>query len=316
MEARRNVLVAGIDGGQSSTTAVVLDRSGRVRGRGSAGPADHVDEPPGSRKCADACAEAVARALEAARLPADTRFEAVHIGLSGFDGAFDGARPAFPANTIRLEHDAPVALAAAVPSRPGIVVIAGTGSVAYGEDGSGTTVRVGGWGYLFGDAGSAFAIARDALADAMAADDRGVRSPIGDAALAFFDQPDLRAIATAALQGRMPRGELAAFARVVHDAARLGDPEAADAIERAARALAELAATAIQRLDLGGRPVAVGLSGGAFRSEPFFARVRERIAEVAPRADVVRARYDPAIGAALLAFRDAGVPPPERIVEG
>ncbi|HEY0614237.1 MAG TPA: BadF/BadG/BcrA/BcrD ATPase family protein [Candidatus Elarobacter sp.] len=307
--------VAGIDGGQSSTTAVIVDQNGRVRARGAAGPADHVDEPPRSRKAADACAAALGRALADAGLPRDTRFEAVHVGLSGYDDDFDGALPDVPARVVRVQHDAPVALAGAVHARPAIVVIAGTGSVAYGEDGSGRSVRVGGWGYLFGDAGSAFAVARDALAHAMREDDRGVRSPLGDAALAFLDRRTLRELATAALQGRLTRGELAAFGRVVHDAARLGDPDASAIVAEAASELAALAAAAIARLDLDERTVQVAFSGGAFASAPFFARTRERLAALAPNARAVAPRYDPAVGAALLAFADADLALPDRIVE-
>jgi N-acetylglucosamine kinase-like BadF-type ATPase len=308
--------VVGIDGGQSSTTAVVVDRKGVVRGRGVAGPADHVDEPSGSAKAADACTAALAAATDAARLPRDTRFEAVRIGLSGYDEGFDGKQPAFAARSVRLQHDAPIALAGALPTRPAIVVIAGTGSVAYGEDGAGTSVRVGGWGYLFGDAGSAFVVARDALALAMSEDDRGVSSPLGEAALAFFDRRGLRELATAALQGRISRAALAGFARVVHDAARLGDAGAQGIVERAAGALAVLAADAIGRLRLGERQVRVAFSGGAFRTDVFLARTRERLAALAPHATVVTPRYDPAVGAALLAFGDAELPVPERIVEG
>ncbi len=307
--------MAGIDGGQSSTTAVVVDEHGRMRGRGTAGAAAHVDEPRGSRRCADACAAALARALDAASLRPDTRLDAVHVGLSGFDESFDGTRPAFAARSVRIEHDAPIALAGAVAARPAVVVISGTGSVAYGEDETGARVRAGGWGSVFGDAGSAFAVARDALAHAMERDDRGSRSPLGDAALAFFDRADLRSLATAAVQGRIRHAEIAAFAQVVHDAARLGDVEAAAIVDRAAAALASLGAAAIERLHAGGRRVSVALSGGAFRSEPFVARVRERLAPVAPDAVVVRPRYDPAVGAALLAFADAGLAAPDAIVE-
>jgi glucosamine kinase len=308
-------LVAGIDAGQSSTTAVVVDQDGVVRGRGTAGPAAHVAEPPGSRKCADACEAALARALEAAKLAPKTRFEAVHVGLSGYDEHFDGARPEFSSDRVRLEHDAPVALAGAVPTRPAIVVIAGTGSVVYGEDGSGASVRVGGWGYLFGDDGSAFGVARRALAHAMREHDRGLKSPLGDAALAFFDRPDLRDLATAAILGRIPRDKIAWFGRVVHDAARLGDRDAAAIADEAAGALARLAAIALARLHLSERAVPVALSGGAFNSAPFLARTRERIAAVAPNAIVVTPRYDAAAGAALLAFADADLAIPVRVVE-
>jgi N-acetylglucosamine kinase-like BadF-type ATPase len=307
--------IAGIDGGQSSTKAVVVDETGRILGRGVAGPADHVDEPPGSTKCADACAAAVADALDVAGLPVMTAFEAVHIGLSGYDENFDGAPPRFAARSVRLQHDAPIALAGAAAARPAIVVIAGTGSVAYGEDAEGKAIRVGGWGYLFGDEGSAYAIARDALAHAMREDDRGVSSALGDAALAFFDRRSLRELATHALLGHISRGELAGFARLVHDGARLGDPGAARILDDAAEALAGLAALAIERLDLVDRPVPVALTGGAFENDAFVASVRERLAMLAPEALLVRARYEPALGAALLAFADAGLPLPRKLVE-
>ena len=308
-------LVAGIDGGQSSTTAVVVDEGGLVCARGVAGPADHVDEPVGSTKCADACGIALMRALDVARMPRDTRFEAVHVGLSGYDDDFDGALPQFAAKTVRVQHDAPIALAGAVQARPAVVVIAGTGSVAYGEAGDGTSVRVGGWGSMFGDEGSAFAVARDALAHAMAEDDRGMRSPLGDAALAFFDRRNLRELATAALLGRIPRGELAAFARVVHDAARLGDPDAAAIVAEAASALAALATVAIARLHLTERPVPVAFAGGSFFNDSFVALTRARLGTLAPNALPIAPRYDPVIGAALLAFADADLDLPERIVE-
>jgi glucosamine kinase len=307
--------VAGIDGGQSSTTAVVIDERGVVRGRGYGGAADHVDEPTGSTKCADACTAALAGALVAAGLPKATRLEAVVAGISGYDGHFDGAPLRIAAAAARLVHDAPIALAGALQSRPAVVVIGGTGSVAYGEDGARAAVTVGGWGFLFGDDGSAYAVGRDALACAMRADDRGERIPLGDAALAYFDQPDLRSLATAALLGRLSRAALASFARVVHDAARLGDPEAAAIVSAAATALATLAATAIRRLALGERAVRVAFAGGSFVNEAFLTRTAEALAVLTPQAIVEAPRYDPAVGAALMAFRDAGLSAPDRIVE-
>jgi len=306
--------VAGVDGGQSSTLAVIVREDGRLIGRGSAGPAAHVDEPPGATTAADAVASAVGAALGAAGLPAETTLDAVRIGLSGWDDHFDGVLPALRARSVRLSHDATIALAGAVPSRPAVVVIAGTGSVAYGEGLGGGAVRLGGWGYLFGDPGSAFAVARDALATAMRADDAGARHPLGLAALAYFDRPDLRALASAAIQGRIARSALAGFARVVFDAARLGDADAIAIVESAAGALAELAAAALRRLDADG-PVQVAFTGGLVANEAFRADVHERLAVLASSAVAVAPRYEPAVGAALLAFGDAGLVAPEHVVE-
>lgn len=315
MRRRETRYVAGIDGGQTSTVAVIVGEDGIVRARGTAGPADHVDEPPGSTKLADACAASLDAAREAAALPQGTQFEAVVAGISGYDEHFDGAPPRLSTKRVRLVHDTPIALAGAVQNRPAVVVIGGTGSVAYGEERGGAAFTVGGWGYLFGDEGSAYAVARDALAVAMRAEDRGERSPLGDAALAYFDRPTLRAVATAALTGRFSRASIASFARVVHDAARLGDPDAAVIVESAATALATLAAIASTRLDAARRTVRVSFVGGVFANAAFLARTQERLAALAPDAQVVAPRYDPAVGAALLAFADAGLPVPDRIAE-
>jgi N-acetylglucosamine kinase-like BadF-type ATPase len=310
-------IVAGIDAGQSSTRCVLIDANGNVLGRGSAGPAAHVDQPPGSRTCADACAAATHRALEAANLPQGTIIAAVYIGLSGYDERFDGAPPARDGSVVTLAHDAPIALAGAIQARPACVVIAGTGSVVYGEDAGGAHVRAGGWGFLFGDEGSAYAVARDALAAAMRACDRGVVTPLGDAATGFFDRLTLRDVATHATLGRIPREQIASFARVVHDAARLGDADAAAIVAQAADALAVLTAAAITQLELPAETerVPVVLVGGAFANDAFSQAVRERLAVRAPLAEVTAARYEPAIGAALRAFASIGLPAPERIVE-
>jgi N-acetylmuramic acid 6-phosphate etherase len=295
-------LFAGIDGGQSSTTAVVVNGGGDVLGRGTAGPCDHVDEPPDSRRCAEACETAVARAIAAARLPERSPLEAVVVGLSGYDGAFHGVRPNFGQARVRFVHDAPIALAGAVDRRPAVVVIAGTGSVAYAEDAAGNNVRIGGYGYVFGDEGSSFALARGALAQAMVQADRGRMSRLGEAALAYFDRPDLRAIARAFYLKEIGRPELARFARVVLDAARLGDPEAAALVERAANALATLAANAIERLELGGVGVTVAFTGGLFANADLFRRAVEELNVLAANARIVKPLHDPATGAARLAL--------------
>ncbi len=204
-------LYAGIDGGQSSTIAVVLDARGTVLGRGTAGPSDHVDEPKNTQRAAQACESALAAALAAANLPPDTEPAAVVIGLSGYEGDWYGREPVFGQAIVRYKHDSVIALAGAIRERPAAVVIAGTGSVAYGESAQRDPVRAGGFGYLFGDEGSSFAIARTALAAAMRLSDRGVLTDLGLAALAFFDCPDLRALARAVALREIGRPQVASF---------------------------------------------------------------------------------------------------------
>ena len=305
-------LYAGVDGGQSSTIAVVLDAEGRVLGRAVAGPSDHVGEPADSQRAAHACETAVAAALSAAGLPAGSALAAVTIGMSGYEGTWHGREPSFSGAVVRYEHDAVIALAGAIPTRPGAVVIAGTGSAAYGESASGAPVRAGGFGYLFGDAGSGFAIARDALAGAMRSADAGTMTNLGEAALGFFDCPDLRALARAVSLGEITRPQLASFARVVLDAARLGDAAARAILDGAAADLAALAVRVVEQLAaLGEGPVPVAFVGGAVENAVLRDDVTRRVEAAAPRAHVVEPVHEPAVGAGLLAIDAAGsVQPP------
>jgi glucosamine kinase len=304
-------LFAGIDGGQSSTIAVVAGANGEVLGRGTAGPSDHVDEPATSQRAAQACEGALAAALAAAHLPLDAPLEAVVIGLSGYEGSWHGREPHFASPIVRYKHDSVIALAGAIRERPAAVVIAGTGSAGYGEDANREPIRAGGFGYLFGDDGSSFAIARTALAAAMRVSDRGVLTDLGAAALSYFDCSDLRALARAVSLRQIARPQLAGFTRLVFDAARLGDPEAAGIIDDAAAALAGLAQLLVEQLGSADVPaVPVAFVGGAVENAEFRATIARRLENATPLARVVAPAHEPAVGAALLAIEAAGVARP------
>ncbi len=302
--------VAGIDGGQTATAAAIVDERGVVLGRGLAGPSDHVGQAPDSDRAARAFRQALGQALAAAGLPAETELEAVAIGLSGYEGVWHGREPQFRARVVRYHHDAPAALAGAIAERPAGVVIAGTGSAGYAEGAHGETVRVGGYGYLFGDAGSGFAIARMALAEAMEAADRGLRSDLGNAALPYFDVPDLRTLAREVALDRIGRPQVAGFARVVLDAARLRDPAAAAIVEDAAAALTRLARALAEQLTPPAGPLPIAFVGGIASHPLVMSAVRAGLAR-AKRIAVVTPAHDAAIGAALLGFDAAGLARPE-----
>jgi N-acetylglucosamine kinase-like BadF-type ATPase len=235
----------------------------------------------------------------------------VVIGLSGYEGDWYGREPRFPGAAVRYKHDAVIALAGAIRERPAAVVIAGTGSAAYGEDAHRGAVRAGGFGYLFGDEGSSFAMARSALAGAMRCADAGVASNLAEAALGFFDCADLRALARAVSLREISRPQLASFARVVLDAARLGDPAARGIVDEAALALADLALAVAGRLTGGdGAAIPVAFVGGAVENAEFRADVERRVSAAAPHVRVVAPAFEPAVGAAFLAFDAAGAARP------
>jgi glucosamine kinase len=295
---------AGIDGGQSSTVAVVGDERGRILASGRAGPADEIGATPESLRLRDALRAALDDARARAGLPEETVFAAVVAGVSGYRGRVYGRAPELPAERFVLMHDAPIALAGALAGEPGVVVISGTGSVIYARDAHGNAQTLGGWGFLFGDEGSAFWIAREALALLMRAHDDGASALAAEtrAACEFFGTRSLRALAHAFYHGALGRDRLAAFAPTV---LRF------DSFRAIADAGAGRLAALTQRAVEAGAPATVALIGGTFADPPFRERVSARIRKAVPGVQIVRPRYEPAAGALLLAYRELGIPAQE-----
>src|SRR5437016_7123438 len=158
-------LFLGVDGGQSGTTTVIGDETGRILGTGEAGPCNHAAAGEGRAKLERAIAVSLAAACTEAGLdPATVAFEAACFGMSG--GPED--KQQILSALIRSRRhiftdDAVIALAGATASGQGIITISGTGSIAFGRNAAGQSARAGGWGYIYGDEGSGFDIARQAL---------------------------------------------------------------------------------------------------------------------------------------------------------
>lgn len=315
--ARHPELFLGIDGGQTGTQAVLADGSGRVLGRGAGGPSNHVEMPGGRERLRAAVCDSANEALAAAGLGtvADTRLAAVYCGMTGeADFKTEIITPIFDAGVVRVEHDAPAALAGATLGAPGIIVIAGTGSVVYGEDGTGRTSRAGGWGYVFGDEGSGFGLAREGVrAGLEALDGVGPDTALVPVLTARFGVTDLRVLPMVMYNGHVSRDGVAAAARDVLDTWQAGDVVAGRVVSAGLDALAQRVRSVAGRLQLD-TPL-VCLSGGVFRSAPYVEALRKAVVSLVPGASVEPARLTPAEGAVLLAFRAAGHPLTEQLRE-
>jgi N-acetylglucosamine kinase-like BadF-type ATPase len=198
-------------------------------------------------------------------------------------------------------NDAAIALVAGAPTRVGIVIVAGTGSIAYGVDARGGVARAGGFGHLLADEGSAYWLGREALRAAVRAlDGRGpgtylVGAVLGDLGIASLDE----LVPLAYGQG-LPRQRLAALAPLVQAAADAGDPVAAALLDAAASELALAARSVAGRLALPA-PYPVVLAGGLFRGCPSLAgRVSASLA--LPGAEPRPLDVEPARGAVALAL--------------
>jgi N-acetylglucosamine kinase-like BadF-type ATPase len=301
-----------MDGGQTSTTAVVCDLTGKLLGVGRAGPANHVWEPGGEKRAREAVAGSTAQALRQARASRQTEFEAAFLGITGTkeDGRTERAvRNCVRARRLRVANDKVNALASVTGGKPGVVVIAGTGTIAYGENSRGRSATASGWGYLLGDEGGGFWIARQAIAAACRAyDGREDETALARMLLAEAGLPDLWDLHFLIYAEKVSRSELADLARVVPTAAARGDRAARSILREAGRELGLAAGTVARQLRMRRGRTAVGMVGGVFGGSAEVCRsFRREVRTHVPRAHFRRARFAPVIGSVVLALKMAGV---------
>jgi len=313
----------GVDGGQSHTTALVADARGHIIGRGRAGPSNHTRSPGGRERLERALSESVGEALLRAgllegRAINEFKFLSAHLAMTGeTEEKIEIIRSLLSADRLVIGHDAPAALAGALVGDEGIISLAGTGSVAYGETREGLAARVGGHGYLFGDEGSAFSIARQALSGALRSQDRGGEvDPIKSALLARFKRDDLKAIAEDCYAGVLSRASLASFSVRVDELAQQGNETAGGILGQAGEDLAEMVGAVAIKLGVMQRTIRVSFGGGAFKSRLLLGSFVSAIKLQLPMAEVTPARFGPDVGALLLAYRNVGWAITKQLLEG
>jgi N-acetylglucosamine kinase-like BadF-type ATPase len=264
-------LVAGADVGGSKAECVVATADGVVRAWRAA-----PSEVPHSIEAVDGVCQLISSTVaDAGAAPDD--LDCVVVGWCGADtpGAAERARRIAQARLAVREvvvcNDGAIALVAATDERPAAVLIAGTGSIAYGEDTRGS-YRAGGWGPLVGDEGSGLEIARQACAAVLlAADGRAPDTALTAEVVTFFQLGAPAELVEQTVQFCREPGRLASFAPRVLACARGGDPVARAIAARAAGGLAGLGAALVAQLPGGSAPIPLALSGGVIQGDSEFA---------------------------------------------
>lgn len=298
----------GVDGGQSSTTALIGDETGRVVGRGSGGPCNHVASAEGRAKFFRALGQCLKESCEQAHLDSKTvSFACACLGFSG--GPED--KEAYSRELIRsarykVTHDAEIALSGATAGEPGIIIIAGTGSMAFGRDAEGRTARAGGWGYIFGDEGGAFDITRRAVRAALQCEEGwGPLTILRDLLLKETGAANANELLHLFYGPEYPRKRVASLCPLVTKAAEHGDRVALEIFNTAAAELARFVEGVHRHLFRVDERVPLACIGGAFQSAPlvasFTSRFRDSIA-----LTMGPPRLGPAAGALLEALRMDG----------
>lgn len=303
-------LFLGVDGGQSSTTALIGDDTGRVVGYGRGGECNHVKGPEGRTKFVNAISGCVGKACAEAGVGIDTEFESACLGFSGGPADKDALlREMLRCREMQVTNDALIALTGATAGAPGIITIAGTGSIAYGRGSDGRIARAGGWGYVYGDEGGGFDLARQALRAALRDEEGwGPSTLLRETLLAASGAANVNDLLHRFYATDWPRPKIASLSRLVDEAALAGDAVANNLLNAAAQQLAGFTAAVRGQLFATAEPARVAWIGGVFKSEILLIRYRT-IVELTDGNTTGEPVYGPATGALLEAYRAAGIAP-------
>ena len=307
-------LFLGVDGGGTKTALCLVDGGGRLRAWAQAPSSYYFSEGIGLvervlRQGVDAVCE---QAGITTHDVAHAFFGLPAYGESSRDvAALDAApRAVLGHDRYAVDNDMVCGWAGSLAAQDGINVISGTGSMTYGEH-AGHAARVGGWGELFGDEGSAYWIAQRGLAAFTRMSDG--RLPAGPllgvlrAHLGLTADLDLIDVVLGQWQGG--RSQIAALSPLVVEAADQGDASAAGILDEAAHELAVLVDVTRRRLAFQDEDtVPVSYSGGVFTADRVRRAFADELAGLHGGYDLRRPVYSPVLGAALYAAKLAGTP--------
>ncbi len=292
--------VLGLDAGGTKTVGLLADEAGNVLAEVRGGGANL--QTHGELEVEKVLHEVIEH------LASLQRVDAVCLGIAGVDRPRDEAllrgilRRLGHRERATVVNDAVIALVAGAPERFGIVILAGTGSIAYGIDRQGRSARAGGYGYILADEGSGYWLGREALRAAVrAADGRGPQTLLIDLIFETLQIGSLAELVPLVYEKGMPKYQVAALAPLVQRARAEGDVASTQILAEGARELALAARSVARQLGFAADPFPVVLAGGAFRACPALAKLVEAALDLAgarPRL----LQVEPARGAVTLAL--------------
>jgi N-acetylglucosamine kinase-like BadF-type ATPase len=303
----------GVDGGGSKTRFLLIDESGRVLASHVEGSAYYLEI--GLEALQALLARGIRQVLERAQLSQE-QLTYSFFGLPAYGEdrellpLLDAAPSAsLPHRRYRCGNDMICGWAGALAGADGINIVAGTGSIAYGEF-QGRSARAGGWGELFGDEGSAYWLAREGLRlFSRMSDGRDPRGGLYEGVRRHFKlQEDLDLCAAIYGKPLAQRSQFAQLSRLVSEAAVAGDPAARGLFSQAASELADMVHAVRRGLGVPqDAAIQVSYSGGLFQlGEPMLEPLGKELARRSPHYRLTAARLPPDAGATVQAARLSG----------
>jgi N-acetylglucosamine kinase-like BadF-type ATPase len=308
----------GIDGGGTKTQAAICDETGRVLGMGLGG-ASGIDSVG-----ADAAALSIDAAVDAARRQAglmDASFRVAFFGMAGVVSEADRAIVHTVAqrlqlgDAIQVDHDIRIALAGGLSGRPGIALIAGTGSSCFGMNAAGERWQSGGWGHVISDEGSSYWFGWNAIRLAAGVGDGRWQSALYAPVMRQLEIESVIDLHQRLYAQGVSKAEIAGFAPLVIEAAEAGDLLAQQLIQQGMLELAQMVSAVARRLGWQDAACEVTLTGGLWRAgEAVLAPFRAKLAQVSPRVRVVMPELPPVLGACVVALQAATIQVDEQVL--
>ncbi len=301
--------VLGIDGGGTKTAGVIADINGKVAAKATVGPSN-----PNSVNLITIEKELTKlfNDLHSQNEKVFLQIKHVFAGMSGGDHLSvrsklnDIILSLLPHTSITIHNDAITALYSGTLGKPGIVQIAGTGSITYGINKKGTFDRAGGWGYLLGEKGSGYALGSDGLKAAFIAHDGlGEATALNDLILEHLQMQSLPDIIPAVYHTENTKEWIASLSKIVVNAADQGDHVARNIIKEHAQYMGESISCLMKRMFTENDAIPVVLTGGLFnRADLFIGTIEEMLRNQDMEAKLSIPKIKPVGGAVIAAFKE------------
>ena len=301
-------LFLGVDGGGTKTQIALMNTAGEVTCEGTAGPSNPLRV--GVETAVTNIVQAINEACDRGGASRGDIATAM-LGLGGVRRADlkqrvrDSFIKRLGIRKTEVVTDAEIALFATTLGKPGLVVIAGTGSVCLGKNEKGELAISGGWGPLAGDEGGGVGIAQQALHSvAKASDGRGTPTVLSERAAEYFRASGPENLIVAIYSPQVDNMRIAGFARLVVETALEGDKIAGEILKDAGDELGIAACAVIRKLGLSRQKVPIGCVGSVFNAgELLTGPMLETIRKCASAAYLAEPLMSPAHAAALMAFQ-------------
>lgn len=304
-----HLLYLGVDGGGTKTQIALMNGTGHIVSIGTAGPSNPLRV--GVETAVLNITTAINSACDEAGVSRGDIVSAT-LGLAGVrrQDLRQRVRESFVKHlhlrNVQVVTDAEIALYGTTLGKPGLVVIAGTGSICLGKNTKGEIAVAGGWGPLAGDEGGGSTIAKQALYKvAKASDGRGLPTKLSEKAAEYFRASTPENLIVAIYSPQMDNARIAGFARFVVETALEGDKIAVDIIREGGYELGVAACAVIRKLGLTRQKVPIGCVGSIFNAGKMFTDpMIETVRVVAPKAFLTKPEKEPSHAAALMAFEN------------